>query len=132
MSQTLSGIGSCAEKAEELSTALACVERVIAYRESYLKAFERLLVSKLMSQQVTLLNLGSQRKISLRSAREGSMLSLELKLLRRNLFLLRVQRASLQKRLQDLTPAQEHGEPKPEDVQPGVTEGVTTDVAVAS
>jgi hypothetical protein len=77
------------ETYDELARALSALREKMASRELYLKAYERLVMSKVLSQQITLYNVTSQRKLGLRSAREGAMLNLQVKILRRNLLLLR-------------------------------------------
>jgi hypothetical protein len=87
------------ETYDDLARVLSALKETMASRELYLKAFERLVMSKVLSQQITLYNITSQRKLGLRSAREGAMLNLQVKILRRNLLLLRDRVSEIQERM---------------------------------
>ncbi len=93
------------ESYETLAATLSTINETIQYRDLYLKAFERLLISKYLKKQISLLNLGSLRKVGLRSAREGSMLQLEVKMLRRSLFFLRSRKLEIEKEMQKFSKA---------------------------
>ncbi len=90
------------ETYDDLVKVLSALNEKMAARDLYLKAFERLVMAKVFSKQITLYNIASQRKIGLRSEREGAMLNLQVKIMRRNLFLLRVRAFEIQERIERL------------------------------
>ncbi len=90
------------ETYDDLVKVLSALNEKMAARDLYLKAFERLVMAKVFSKQITLYNVASQRKIGLRSEREGAMLNLQVKIMRRNLFLLRVRAFEIQERIERL------------------------------
>lgn len=87
---------------EKHAEVLSELRKTIEYRELYLRAFEKLMIEKVLSQQITMLNLGSLRKLGLRSIRESAMLNVEIKILRRSIFFLRERERQMLMQIENL------------------------------
>jgi hypothetical protein len=77
------------QKREDIVKTIAAIDGLIRLRNRYLIAYERLLMRFVLRQQITLLNCASRRKIAMISSRTNGILQVEVRILRRNLFLLR-------------------------------------------